>query len=192
MTYTGDADFIIYEGKLATEFGVSRTPIRQVIQSLAAEALVEVRSGVGTVATPLLQQYRVKDMQSFSSILSACSDRTVEDVSSLFLSELSALRLYLAQAQNDVPSDVFFEVANKLVAILEGLVEDNILRDALVACYWRYLRRRVAEHDGAFEPCIVELDRLIQTAESGVKEGSPEQVLRMISSAVLTIIETSQ
>jgi len=41
------------EQELAEEFGVSRTPIRQVLQQLAIAGLVEIRNGVGTLVTDL-------------------------------------------------------------------------------------------------------------------------------------------
>jgi DNA-binding GntR family transcriptional regulator len=69
--HSGDQDLVLFEGKLAHEFGVSRTPIRQVIQSLAAESLVEVRSGVGTIAPPLLPERRANDLAAYSAILGA-------------------------------------------------------------------------------------------------------------------------
>jgi DNA-binding GntR family transcriptional regulator len=39
------------EVALAEEFGVSRTPIRQVLQRLESDGLVETRNGVGTIVT---------------------------------------------------------------------------------------------------------------------------------------------
>jgi DNA-binding GntR family transcriptional regulator len=44
---------ILRESQLATEFGVSRTPIRSVIQQLAHCGLVESKDGVGTLVTEL-------------------------------------------------------------------------------------------------------------------------------------------
>jgi DNA-binding GntR family transcriptional regulator len=44
---------VLREGALATEFGVSRTPIREILQRLASMGLVEVRNGVGTIVTEL-------------------------------------------------------------------------------------------------------------------------------------------
>ncbi len=38
---------------LAREFGVSRTPVRQALQRLAALGLVEIRDGAGTFVTPI-------------------------------------------------------------------------------------------------------------------------------------------
>jgi len=44
---------ILRESQLANEFGVSRTPIRSVIQQLAHSGLVESKDGVGTLVTEL-------------------------------------------------------------------------------------------------------------------------------------------
>lgn len=42
---------VLKEASLAQEFGVSRTPIRQILQMLESERLVEIRDGVGTIVT---------------------------------------------------------------------------------------------------------------------------------------------
>ena len=42
---------VLKEALLAQEFGVSRTPIRQILQMLESERLVEIRDGVGTIVT---------------------------------------------------------------------------------------------------------------------------------------------
>jgi DNA-binding GntR family transcriptional regulator len=42
----------LYEEKLAKEFEVSRTPIRQVLHRLALERFVETKSGIGTLIIP--------------------------------------------------------------------------------------------------------------------------------------------
>lgn len=44
---------LLRESALAAEFGVSRTPIRETLQRLALEGLVESRNGVGTLVRPL-------------------------------------------------------------------------------------------------------------------------------------------
>ncbi len=44
---------VLREGELAAEFGVSRTPIREILQRLASMGLVEVRNGVGTIVSAL-------------------------------------------------------------------------------------------------------------------------------------------
>ncbi len=42
---------VLREVELAEEFGVSRTPIRQVLQKLENDGLVEAKNGVGTIVT---------------------------------------------------------------------------------------------------------------------------------------------
>lgn len=50
---------ILNENDLAAEFGVSRTPMRRVLQRLNFDGLVETRNGIGTVVTdPDLKTYR--------------------------------------------------------------------------------------------------------------------------------------
>jgi len=44
---------LLREAELAAEFGVSRTPVRETLQRLALEGLVESRNGVGTLVRPL-------------------------------------------------------------------------------------------------------------------------------------------
>jgi len=42
---------ILRETELAEEFGVSRTPVRETLQRLSSDGLVETRRGVGTIVT---------------------------------------------------------------------------------------------------------------------------------------------
>lgn len=50
---------LLREAEIAAEFGVSRTPIRAVLQRLAHAGLIESRDGVGTIVTaPTFQETR--------------------------------------------------------------------------------------------------------------------------------------
>lgn len=81
------------EGALAVEFGVSRTPIRRVLNRLEFEGLVESRHGVGTIVTTV-------DLET--------------------LSEVYALRMKLAELIGELspvpPSD-------EVIAALEDLLK---------------------------------------------------------------------
>ncbi|MEI9414443.1 GntR family transcriptional regulator [Mesorhizobium sp. Cs1321R2N1] len=44
---------ILRENEIAAEFSVSRTPVREALQRLSIEGLVEVRNGIGTFVTTL-------------------------------------------------------------------------------------------------------------------------------------------
>lgn len=62
---------VLRESKLAAEFGVSRTPIRSVIQQLAHGGLVESRDGVGTLVTELSFS-EIRDIYSMRIKIAEC------------------------------------------------------------------------------------------------------------------------
>ena len=68
-----DTPMMLHEGKLAQEFGVSRTPIRQVLQRLSFEHLLETRSGVGTVVSTLDPAQRDLHFSMLSDMLRLCT-----------------------------------------------------------------------------------------------------------------------
>jgi len=52
---------VLEEVELAREFGVSRTPVREVLQRLSHDGLVETRNGVGTTITEI-------DLETFKDV----------------------------------------------------------------------------------------------------------------------------
>jgi DNA-binding GntR family transcriptional regulator len=52
-----DEGHVIHEVALATEFQISRTPIRQVLQRLVYEQLAETRNGVGTIVSSIAERH---------------------------------------------------------------------------------------------------------------------------------------
>ena len=63
---------VLNEGLLAQEFGVSRTPVRSVLQRLNYEGLVTTRNGIGTIVTEV-------DVKTFKDIY-ALRMRLAEDM----------------------------------------------------------------------------------------------------------------
>ena len=66
---------VLNEGLLAQEFGVSRTPVRSVLQRLNYEGLVTTRNGIGTIVTEV-------DVKTFKDIY-ALRMRLAEDMGML-------------------------------------------------------------------------------------------------------------
>lgn len=84
---------MLSENKLATEFGVSRTPIRRVLQQLEFEGLVVSKQGIGTLVT-------IVDLQ--------------------YLKEVYALRLKLAQLAGELSP---IRPTDQRIAALESILE---------------------------------------------------------------------
>ena len=190
LLHVSDEDMMLYEGKLADEFGVSRTPIRQVIQSLASEQLVEVRSGIGTIAPHLLIERRMNDLKAYSAILGACASCAQPAHFGMAKVEQAALRMHLEAGSDRPPDDLFFDVATKFVTALNKLVDDSILRSTLIACFWRFVRRRIADHNSDLSGVIQELIQTIKDIEEGAETGDAEHTLRMASTNVDGILRS--
>lgn len=120
---------VLKESELAEEFGVSRTPIRQILQRLEAERLVEVRDGVGTIVTGV-DFRRLKDVYELrlriSEIISDFIDRPgIPDA----VEHAEAL-LARAHALGDT-RDIrrFWDVENERHRLLNGLINNEPLRE---------------------------------------------------------------
>ena len=145
MMQSATETITLHEGALATEFGVSRTPIRQVLQKLAYERLVEARSGVGTFVSPLNPDNRDRDVLVLKALFEAAAIcGRGEDVSPLLRE-----RLVVAEAiseATDPSKDSYLELRVQLLDLSASAVADDILSDALRAAHWRHIRWRMSEN----------------------------------------------
>jgi len=120
----------IDELKIAEEFGISRTPLREALKVLAAEGLVTMKVRRGAYVTEMSD----KDMRDVYHLLSLLESDAASVVAARAtpdqLRELEQLHADLARAVND--RDRFFAVNERIhMRILE--MADNRWRDQLVA-----------------------------------------------------------
>lgn len=131
---------VLKEVELANEFSVSRTPIRQILQRLEAERLVETRDGVGTIVTGA-DFKRLRDVYELrlgiSEIMPNFIDRAsvpkaVEDIKAL---------IARAQELNDAP-DIrsFWAVENDRHRLLNRLIGNEPLRELHDSLYMQTAR----------------------------------------------------
>lgn len=134
---------ILYENALAEEFGVSRTPIRQVLQRLAYEHQVETRTGIGTVVPQLDPAGAVHDFMTLSGALELAAqtaepllDQTTRDL-------LGDIDTHIAQFSSVQPlsRSTIFAVSSKLIDLAKNLNPEPIMADATASLHWRALRR---------------------------------------------------
>ena len=134
-----DGEHVLHETDLANEFGMSRTPIRQILQRLAYERLVLTRSGVGTVVTPLVEEHRSRDLCSYRGLIEAILLHDLPALSVSQHSDVLALESFANALQPDDP-ELQYELLTRLHAIVVQLVDDPVLADAFSASFWRALR----------------------------------------------------
>ena len=162
----------LHEGMLAEEFGMSRTPIRQVLQRLAYERLVEIRTGVGTVAMPMDPADRTRDLITHRGIIQAILAHPPVQLSVSQHADVIALGAMVTSAR-DMDAPLHFELRVKLLAVLGGLVADPILKDAFLATHWRVIRWHMRDVILDANRAADALVRLMQSAAS-YEDGSSE------------------
>ncbi|WP_138472350.1 GntR family transcriptional regulator [Poseidonocella sp. HB161398] len=133
------AEPLLHETELAREFGMSRTPIRQVLQRLAYERLVQTRSGVGTVATPLHDADRSRDLTTYRGILEAIRSHDLPQLTVSQQADIQALGGFAA-AMPEGDAELQYELLSRMHRVLAGLVFDPVLADAFSASFWRAVR----------------------------------------------------
>lgn len=132
---------VLNEGLVAQEFGVSRTPVRSVLQRLNYEGLVTTRNGVGTIVTEV-------DVKTFKDIY-VLRMRLAEDMAVLspvspkpeVLAELRSLQLR-ARSLGEAPPDytAYARLCNDLHEQLLELSGNMVLREINDLLYYRAAR----------------------------------------------------
>ncbi|MDH3235904.1 MAG: GntR family transcriptional regulator [Alphaproteobacteria bacterium] len=132
---------LLNEGHLAEEFGVSRTPVRNVLQRLNYEGLVETRNGVGTIVTDLnfktfkdIYELRMR-LAEMTGALSPTAP-TPE-----ILNDLKRLRTGV-EMMKEGPADhrSYAHLCNELHELLLDLIGNQALREMTDLLYYRAAR----------------------------------------------------
>ena len=139
-----DEEMILRETSLAEDFGMSRTPIRQILQRLAYEGLVETRSGVGNVVVPLLPEHRARDFLTHKGILQAALLFDLPDLTIGQHSEIVAAAA-MADLFKDDDLNTLYDIRNRLHFIMSGLMPDPIISNAFSVSHWRTIRRHAGD-----------------------------------------------
>ena len=176
-----DDERVLHEGALADEFGLSRTPIRQVLQRLAYERLVQVQSGVGTIVTPLGVEHRERDLDVARALLVAagtCAEgATIPIQVKLDIAGLAGL----LRSGAECSGETMFDLRSRFLEILSSLVADRILDDCVRASQWRLIRWRL--RDFADNPAveIARFSTLLRHASQACETDSAQEILTRVA-----------
>lgn len=176
----------LHETVLSRQFDISRTPIRQVLQMLSAERLVETRAGVGTVSTPL----RPEEARGHADIAAGLLRLAAEQASGTELTPAQkadfAALLAMSEMRDVGEVEEFLWLAGRATQVIEHVIADPVLAQAVRAAQWRLIRwivRRAIEaptsRAALFESYRADLKRF---AAIGLKE-SPVALLRGLAEA---------
>jgi len=135
-----DGPHLLLEGVLADEFGVSRTPVRQALQRLAYEGLIEVRTGVGSVVSPMDPAQRGMHFAVHGALLGL-----VAGLPDAPVPQEVARRLGMISTQDmshlSTDPDTVYAVFTELNALTSQLIPDPVIADAHLVSGWRIVRQ---------------------------------------------------
>ncbi|MGY3437860.1 MULTISPECIES: GntR family transcriptional regulator [unclassified Marinovum] len=184
---------VLHETTLAREMGLSRTPIRQMLQELALAGLVETRSGVGTVPVELLPSERTMAFKVFQEIATAaanCSEsRPIKDAAKIEMAGQTAL----IQSTRVHDENLYVRYTIKVSHAMADIVDDHILSQAMMAAHWRIIRWRLSDYIASPEESWIALQNHTQMVTVAMMENNAADVLRVaagISKKLQTTIES--
>jgi len=162
---------VLRENELAAEFGVSRTPVRQVLQRLEVEGFVETRNGVGTLVTGVdFKAFRdVYELRlRLSELLGQLSPRAPAEA------DVAAMTRLLERAQalrERRDTGEFWRINHERQTIVGSLTNNAALRQAFHLFYYQTARVwfRLAEDmwSEQVEALCTELGDLIRAMRLG-------------------------
>ncbi len=121
---------VLSENKLAAEFGVSRTPIRRVLQALEFEGLVEISPGVGTLVTTLDLRYLKQVYALRMRLIDLTGEHPVPALAEVDRSRLVGLRERAVALRDDASEPLALaEVYHEFHEMLLRLIGNRPLRE---------------------------------------------------------------
>ncbi len=140
MICSGDPTeaMLLHETTLAARFGVSRTPVRQALQRLAYERLVETRTGIGTSVAPLEADQAPAHLALLRGVLRLATELATATAD-------PPADLPVAAPTERDPLSAVFDQRAAILRAAGALMVDPILQESHAAAHWRMVRWRMAE-----------------------------------------------
>lgn len=138
---------LIAEKDLMDKAGIGRTPVREAIQRLSAEGLLQVLPRKGLMVTPLRRSDLIRIIEARRVLERLMVVKAAERGSPDQRQALRILAMHLEAADNDL--EVFFRLDRRLDELLEIACDNRFLVKALTAMHsqcrrlWYLHRRRL-------------------------------------------------
>ena len=131
---------VLSESELASEFGVSRTPVRRVLQKLSYDGLVEIRNGVGNFVTDvdtrtIADLYRLR-----MRMAELIGEFTSESEGAAHIPEFEKLLEQARKLEAKKDYDSLAQLNLDVVGALQNLITSEPLRDLTMTLYCRTAR----------------------------------------------------
>ena len=167
------------ETALAEEYGVSRTPIRHILQLLANAQLLHTQTGLGTQTTVLELNELPKHFEIYGAIcdIAICVANEERAPRETILALMSVHNTLLID--EDRSPEAFIDVYGRIIDAMSQMITDPILCYAHQASFWRLIRWRVQEVTADVEGSWWLAASNIQSAIYAATQGTERDLLEI-------------
>ena len=131
---------VLREGELANEFGVSRTPIREVLHRLTFDGLVEVKNGVGTIVTSVDYGY-FKDIYEVRLLIAESIGRlSPQTITADHIAQVQALLKDAQSLKSEFDITRYWRLNRQLHDTIASLIGNRALREMWDHYYFKVAR----------------------------------------------------
>lgn len=176
-----DTSFPLQETTVSKEFSVSRTPVRQVLQTLAREHLVEIRPSVGAHVTILPPETRLPSFHVYRDITAIAANMAEgKIVDNRRLLDLVGI-LGIVTGTEELTPEQYVALTVKVQTALGALVVDPVIKDAMLASFWRIIRWRVTDVEADPDRQRETFRQSIEAVVEAARGGDAAHVLRTVA-----------
>ena len=160
---------VLRESTLAGEFGVSRTPIRTVLQQLAHDSLIESRDGVGNLVTdPDFEQ--IRDVyQMRMRVAELIGQMNPKKFKAQHRTTISELEQRSKQLIEQFEIEEYWQINHELHQLIVSVIGNSALKQTWEALYFQAARiwyQHARKHpDGVAKPLQAELSEMRRAIE---------------------------
>jgi DNA-binding GntR family transcriptional regulator len=183
---------ILNEQKLAKEFGVSRTPLREALTKLEWEKLVRVLPRTGSMVTEIEFQKMVNVFQIRFELEDLAGRLAAENVREEHLDQLLTLKQACEQMKDEIDHTALATIDNKLRKIVYNAAGNDILTEisdflySLTQRLWSLMFKK-GNWEGELKAIIREMDLTHKVLSEGDQENAGDTRRRLLDEHVQRI-----
>lgn len=190
----------LVENDLAAEFQVSRTPVREALNQLAATGLIEMQPNRGAVVRPFGPQ-QLRDIYTLRQILESHAVRLAQ--ANISQNALASVREQTAtlsrqRKRDDTWSQLAMQVDEKLHELIAGACGNDRLNEEITRYrkLVRVIRQTIANREGyqiqALKEHLIILDALLEDTPDAAANAMSQHIEKAADAAVDFVFSASR
>ncbi|MGX9417454.1 GntR family transcriptional regulator [Vibrio sp. WJH972] len=157
---------VIHENTLGKEFGLSRTPIRQVLHKLVIQHFIETKTGVGSVVVENDRFDLEKDMKTCQGLLSISNKETDIPLGVNDQVTLAGLIVLLNSLRENPSLSLYWDIAYQFNNLISFHIDHDLISDSYNLISFRIYRHVIYRNENRLDVLIDNLEKELVLANA--------------------------